>query len=225
MKVNFCFPKDEEIGGNLYYKDPNCKEATKNLMEKCGVTRLIEPNYGSNGMVVSLRTREELDLYDIMNINCPKCDGITVSKELLRECKYGLIARSRDCLLLMLESENFVSLLHISAESLNNGILLNIPFDCKRAVLGPCICDKHYTLEGDVLNTRTSNYKVLRYDKFCYTLPGEEKLHISIKDIVMERLKELNIEVIHNDIRCTYETEELGSLRRNSERANSLIIW
>ncbi len=219
-------PKDEEIGGNLYYKDPNCKEATKNLMSMCDITRLIEPNYGSNGQVMLLRTKEEMDLYDMMNINCPKCDGITVPIELLKSYKYGLIGRARDCLIVALVSEKYATLMHISAESLNKGILFNIPFDCERAVLGPCISGKYYTLEGKALKERTSNYAVLGYDKFCYTLPGEENnLHISIKDIVMQRLSELKIEVVYNDARCTYETEELGSLRRNSEKSNSLIFW
>lgn len=235
-KLNYWLPQDIEIGGNVHSRYPLSKDIRKGIHERCGVINALEPDYYTGGTILTIDTPEIAKMinYEYMEEErpkCVKCNGIMTSLNFLKENHFGMFGRSSDCLMVAIVSDTWAMMLHVSAESLNNGILLGLPLDCEgaKAVMGPCISKENYPLSLELISQRTGNYGALGYNKFC-TEKGEgenQKLYIDIKGITRYTLEKKGIEIIFSDDRCTFATPELGSRRKHEEvpRANALYIW
>lgn len=240
--IAYWMPEDDEIGGNTYFKHPNCRQAINNIYEKQGLKYLIEPNYASTGTCMYVRNLEQVEWLNPFSTAIPKADGICIACDFMRENNIGIFMRPADCLALCILTENDVRVLHVSVESLNNGILMNLPISSKdaSAVLGPCICAKHLTYDlndnrvgseealrstrssYEKFAARTSNYKVLGYDKFITI--NENMAHIDLKGIVRAELEKAGIKIAYDEPKCTV-CDNLGSHRLGNNRANTIVVY
>lgn len=235
-------PEDDEIGGNTYFKHPNCRQAINNICEKKGLKYLIEPNYASTGTCMYVRDLEQVEWLNPFSTAIPKADGICIAHDFMKENNIGIFMRVADCLALCIITESDVRVLHVSVESLNNGILMNLPLSSKDAcaVLGPCICAEHlmYDLNDNRVGSvealrstkssyekflaRTSNYKVLGYDNFITI--DNNMAHIDLKGIVKAELEKTGIDIIYDNSKCTV-CDKLGSHRLGNGRANTIVVF
>jgi hypothetical protein len=235
-KLNYWLPQDNEIGGNVHFQYPLSNEIRTKIHERCGIVNALEPDYDTGGKIITIDTPEiarmiNYEYTEEGKFKCVKCNGILASLDFLKENHFGLYGRSSDCLMVAIVSDTWAMMLHVSAEALNNGILLGLPLDCKgsKAVMGPCISKENYALSSKLVPERTGNYGALGYKKFCEERQegDETKLHIDIRGITKDTLEKKGVEIVFSDERCTFATPELGSHRRPEEfsRANALYIW
>lgn len=223
-------PEYKKIG-NVFFKHEKAKQNIKRLKDERGIDRLLEPNYGhSNNMrhVKTQRTLFELNPY--FN-KYEKCDALHIKRNYLKKHKAGLFIRTADCMAMALIGKYDIYIFHLSVKSLNSGILkiLDTIPDIHRykAVLGPCISAEKYTLEGEeYIHNNTSEFATLGYDKFTYR-DQDNRMHLSILDIVKDTLKSKKVTQVFADERCTFENTELGSCRRDrdSRHDNLMLIY
>lgn len=225
--VNFWLPEETEIGGNVHCRWPGSNEIRRNIHRQLGIVDALEPDYYTGGTILNITDINIAKMIAYEMPTCVKCNGIVASRAFLKENKFGMYGRSSDCLMCAIISDESVWMLHISAEALNNGIMLGLPNMPHNtyAILGPCISKANYFLPEEILKERCFNYPTLGYDKYCSTSDDGDKTHIDIKGIVLEELQKRNIQIAYNDERCTLDSQELGSHRRENNRANPLYIW
>ena len=237
-------PEDSEIEGNTYFNAPNSRQAINNIQCKAILNYLVEPNYGSTGVCMYVRSLEQVKMLDPFSTVIPRADGICMDKEFMKKNRIGIFMRPSDCIALGIITDKDVRILHISVESLNNGILMNLPtsFKYAEAVLGPCICKGHllYDLADNRVGNkralamepssyekfieRTKYYKVFGYDQFIIYNEEHKKAYIDIKGIVKYELKRANIDIVFDDTRCTV-CDSLGSHRLHNSKVNAMVIF
>lgn len=235
-KLNYWLPQDNEIGGNVHPRYPSSNETRQRIHERCGIVNALEPDYDTGGKIINIDTPQIAKMINYEykeegKAKCVKCNGILASLNFLRENHFGMYGRSSDCLMVAIVSDTYAMMLHVSAEALNNGILLGIPPDLRgaKAVMGPCISKPNYALSSKFISERTGNYGALGYNAFCEERQEKDqtKLHIDIKGITKDTLEKKGVEIVFSDDRCTFATPELGSHRKHEQvpRANPLYIW
>ena len=214
--------------GNVFSRAQGSRENIERLIECKGVVGFIEPNVAQTGVMLDVNSIDVAHALNPWNANYTKCDALHVSKEFLKDNNFALFARSADCMMLTLLSEQDVYLLHLSVESINNGILecLRAIEDSKKylAIEGPCISAKEYFLYGDeYIERKTCNYSKLGYmDK---TFVDNKGLHVSIRGIARSVLQQVGVTIVIQDKRCTFGTHSLGSNRRQGiNRHDNVVI-
>lgn len=225
--VKYWLPTDQEIQGNVHVNYPNSRNIRENIHHTLGIVDAMEPDYYTGGTVLRIEDINAADMINYKLKTCVKCNGIVTPKSFMKENHMGVFGRSSDCLMAAIITTHDVWMLHVSAEALNNGIMLNIPtFKLTsrkpQAILGPCISQKNYSLYKDVAETRLSNYETLGYNDFLYE--ENDKIHVDIKGIVIQELLKRNVQIAYNDFRCTYKSN-LGSHRLKNNRANPIYLW
>jgi len=225
--VNFCLPSDEELGGNVHVRYPNSRQIRLQIHETLGIVDAMEPDYYTGGALFYVDDLHTADMINYKLNTCVKCNGIVTTKAFMKENKMGVFGRSSDCLMLAIISPDKVWMLHVSAEALNNGIMLSLPifpigYWLPYAILGPCISWKNYWLSEDIAKERLSNYETLGYSEFVYK--DNDKTYVDIKGIVLQELFKRHIAIGYNDTRCTYDYN-LGSHRLKNNRANPIYLW
>lgn len=219
-------PSLEETG-NVYCK---ASESTKNivkLMKERKLNGFIEPNVGHMSTLIEVSSFDTALNLNPWNADFIKCDAVKISRDYLRLINFGLFARSADCMMLALLSENDVYLLHISVQSLNDGILQILSeenIDCTYvAVEGPCISAEKYFLYGEeYIEKNICNFSNLGYDKHIYY--NDENLHVDIRGIVREELMKRGIKTLVSNNQCTYKNTKLGSNRRDGKNRHDNVM-
>lgn len=223
--VNFWLPEDSEIGGNVHCRYPGSNQVRQNIHKRLGIVDALEPDYYTGGTILNVSNMHIAKMIQYELPTCVKCNGIVAKRSFLRENKLGMYGRSSDCLMLAIIAKEDIWMLHVSAEALNNGILLGLPhMEVAHAILGPCISMKNYSLTEEKAKERLNNYATLGYDKFC-EVSSDNKVSVDIRQIAIHELEKRGITVGYNDTRCTFETSELGSHRRGNGKANPLYVW
>lgn len=237
-------PEDFEIDGNTYFKNPTSRQAINNIQRKAILNYLVEPNYGSTGVCMYVRNIEQVKMLDPFSTAIPRADGICMDREFMKKNRIGIFMRPSDCIALCINTDKDVRILHISVESLNNGILMNLPtsFQHAEAVIGPCICKGHllYDLADNRVGNkralamqpssyekfieRTKYYKVFGYEQFITVDEEHNKARIDIKGIVRHELRKAKIDIVFDDTRCTV-CDSLGSHRLLNNKANAMVIF
>lgn len=214
--------------GNVFYRAQESKENIERLIENTGVIGFIEPNVAQTGVMLEVDSLDIALALNPWNANYTKCDALHISKEFLKDNKLALFGRSADCMMLSLLSDKDVYLLHLSVESINNGILEHIKaINTTReylAIEGPCISAKEYYLYGEeYIARKTSNYSKFGYMDKTYV--DDKGLHVSIRSIVRDVLKQCGISMVIEDRRCTFSNSNLGSNRRQGiNRHDNVVI-
>lgn len=214
--------------GNVFSRAQGSRKNIERLIKNAGVVGFIEPNVAQTGVILDVDSLDVALALNPWNADYTKCDALHVSKEFLKENNFALFARSADCMMLSLLSNQDVYLLHLSVESINNGILehlkgINVRDDYL-AIEGPCISAKEYYLYGDeYIERKTGNYSKLGYmDKTFFDGKG---LHVSIRDIARSVLNEIGVSMVIKDKRCTFSDISLGSNRRQgTSRHDNVVI-
>ena len=176
------------------------KENVLKLQHENNLLRLMEPMYRNSGACFNINNERYMEMLSPFNVNCPGCDGIVANHEFLKINKAGLFMRTSDCAsIVIIEPNNNAYILHASVESLNNGILLNLPkfSDGTIAIIGPSISSKNYYYSLDdkeKIKQRIGNFESLGYSKFTYT--KENNIHISISNIILYALNKLTLKII-----------------------------
>lgn len=218
---------------NLYFKAPNSRENIVNLFSSKGLDGLIEPNIEHKGCIRYIGNFEEAKIFDSWN-KMEYADGICIPYRLMKEHNFGVFARSADSMILTILAEDVLVVLNVSIDSLNHGILKELKdildFNNKETIVafeGPCICSKHLKVYGteEYVNTRLSKYGELGYSKYLHESKnaldtvieplGEKVVHVDLRGIVTEELRDMEIENIFIDDRCTFEDISLGSAKRS----------
>ncbi len=214
--------------GNVFSRAQGSRKNIERLIKNAGVVGFIEPNVAQTGVMLDVDSLDVAFALNPWNADYTKCDALHVSKEFLKENNFALFARSADCMMLSLISNQDVYLLHLSVESINNGILEHLKgIDVSNdylAIEGPCISAKEYYLYGDeYIERKTSNYSKLGYmDK---TFFDDKGLHVSIRGIVRSVLNEIGVSMVLKDKRCTFSHASLGSNRRQgTSRHDNVVI-
>ena len=206
------------------------KENVLKLQHENNLLRLMEPMYRNFGVCFNINNERYMEMLSPFNINCPGCDGIVANHEFLKINKAGLFMRTSDCAsIVIIEPNNNAYILHASVESLNNGILLNLPkfSDGTIAIIGPSISSKNYYYSLDdkeKIKQRIGNFESLGYSKFTYT--KENNIHISISNIILYALNKLNLKIIYNDKNDTFSNLTYGSNRRDgiNRKENVMLV-
>ena len=215
--------------GNVYCKAPESRKNIIKLMEQRNLKGFIEPNVGQTATLIDVKSLEIANELHPWAADYTRCDALRIPKKILKENNYGVLARSADCMMLALISKEDVFLLHLSVQSINNGIL-EILKKCKiddryTAVGGVCISSKNYFLYGEeYIKNMTCNFKKYGYDKFVFW--DESQLHIDIRGIARYALEQQGIKEIVFNNKCTFEDLSLGSNRREgpARHDNVMII-
>lgn len=213
---------------NVFCRAKGSRKNIERLIERTGVSGFIEPNIAQTGVMLDVDSLDIALALNPWNANYTKCDGLHVSKKFLKENNLAIFGRSADCMMLSLLSEQDAYLLHLSVESINNGILEHLKcIDNSKeyiAIQGPCISAKEYYLYGEEYIAR----KINNYSKFGYidkTYADDKGLHISIRSIVRDVLKQCGISMVIEDRRCTFSNSSLGSNRRQGiNRHDNVVI-
>lgn len=214
--------------GNVFCRASDSKQNVERLILQTGVNGFIEPNVGQTGTMLEVDTVEVALALNPWNANFTKCDALHISVDFLKKNKFALFARSADCMMLSLLSEQDVYLLHLSVESINNGILEHLKsVDTSReylAIEGPCISAKEYYLYGeDYIMSKTGNYAKLGYMDRTYL--DDKGLHVDIRGIARDALRKCGISMVIEDKRCTFSNTSLGSNRRQgANRYDNVVI-
>lgn len=213
--------------GNVFSRAQGSRENIEQLIENTGVIGFIEPNVAQTGAMLEVDNLEIALALNPWNANYTKCDALHISKEFLKDNNFALFGRSADCMMLSLLSEKDVYLLHLSVESINNGILEHIKGinarDNYLAIEGPCISAKEYYLCGEeYISRKTGNYSKLGYMDKTYV--DDKGLHISIRGIAREVLKQCGITMVLKDRRCTFANICLGSNRRQGANRHDNVV-
>ena len=217
-----------EKTGNVFFRANGSRENIERLIVQTGVNGFIEPNVGQTGTMLEVNTIEVALALNPWNANYIKCDALHISVDFLKKNNFAIFARSADCMMLSLLSEQDVYLLHLSVESINNGILkLLDTLDASRnylAIEGPCISAKEYYLYGeDYIMNKTCNYAKLGYMDRTYL--DDKGLHIDIRGIARDALKKCGVSMVVEDKRCTFSDTRLGSNRRQgASRHDNVVI-
>lgn len=213
--------------GNVFSRAQGSRENIECLIKKTGVVGFIEPNIAQTGVMLEVDSLDVALALNPWNADYTKCDALHVSKAFLKDNNFALFARSADCMMLTLLSEQDVYLLHLSVESINNGILEHLrDIDVSKeylAIEGPCISAKEYYLYGDgYIERKTSNYSKFGYmDK---TFFDDRGLHVSIRGIVRAVLRQCGISMMLEDRRCTFANTSLGSNRRQGANRHDNVV-
>lgn len=214
--------------GNVFSRAQGSRENIERLIENIGVAGFIEPNVAQTGVMLEVDSLKVAQALNPWNADYIKCDALHASKAFLKDNNFALFARSADCMMLSLLSEQDVYLLHLSVESINNGILEHLKGIVNSkdyiAIAGPCISAEQYFLYGEkYIESKTCNYSKLGYmDK---TFVDDKGLHVSIRGIAISVLKQMGIPLILQDKRCTFKDTTLGSNRRQgSKRHDNVVI-
>lgn len=230
-RLNYWLPQDKEIGGNVHFRFPNSNKIRSNIHKRCGIIQALEPDYYTGGTIITVDNLSVARMINYEKPSCVKCNGLLTSIDFLKRNRFGMYGRSSDCLMVAIVTEEIAIMLHVSAESLNNGILLSLPLNLRgaQAIMGPCISKNNYPLSDEYIEKRTKNYKTLGYDSFCSEegTGSNRQLFIDIKSITKAVLQEKGIDILFSDERCTFDETSLGSHRRKGEvpKANPLYIW
>ena len=213
--------------GNVFCKAQGSRENIERLIEKAGVAGFIEPNVAQTGKILEVDSLEVALALNPWNADFTKCDALHINKEFLKDNNFALFGRSADCMMLSLLSEKDVYLLHLSVESINNGILEHIKGinarDNYLAIEGPCISAKEYYLYGEeYIARKTGNYSKLGYMGKTYV--DDKGLHISIRGIARDALKQCGITMVLQDRRCTFANIGLGSNRRQGANRHDNVV-
>lgn len=213
--------------GNVFSRAQGSRENIERLIENTGVIGFIEPNVAQTGVMLEVDSLDIALALNPWNAKYTKCDALHISKEFLKDNKLALFGRSADCMMLSLLSEKDVYLLHLSVESINNGILEHIKaINTTReylAIEGPCISAKEYYLYGDeYIARKTSNYSKVGYMDKTYV--DDKGLHVSIRSIVRDVLKQCGISMVIEDRRCTFSNSSLGSNRRQGANRHDNVV-
>ncbi|MBQ8044569.1 MAG: laccase domain-containing protein [Clostridia bacterium] len=213
--------------GNVFFRANGSRENIERLIRECGVNAFIEPNVGQTGTMLEVDTVDVALALNPWNANYTKCDALHISVDFLKKNNFALFARSADCMMLSLLSQQDVYLLHLSVESINNGILRLLDMlDASKnylAIEGPCISAEEYYLYGDqYIANKTGNYAKLGYmDRTCL---GDKGLHIDIRGIARDVLKKCGISMVVEDKRCTFSDASLGSNRRQGANRHDNVV-
>jgi len=213
--------------GNVFARAQGSRKNIEQLIENTGVAGFIEPNIAQGGVMLEVESVDVAFALNPWNTDYTKCDALHVSKEFLKDNNFALFARSADCMMLTLLSEKDVYLLHLSVESINNGILERLRgIDTSKeylAIEGPCISAKEYYLYGDeYIERKTGNYSNLGYmDK---TFFDDKGLQVSIRGIARDVLKQCGISMVLEDRRCTFANPLLGSNRRQGANRHDNVV-
>ena len=213
--------------GNVFYRAQGSKENIERLIQDTGVDGFIEPNVAQTGVMLEVDSLDIALALNPWNAKYTKCDALHISKEFLKDNKLALFGRSADCMMLSLISKKDIYLLHLSVESINNGILEHIKaINTTReylAIEGPCISAKEYYLYGEeYIARKTGNYSKLGYIDKTYV--DDKGIHISIRDIARDALKQCGITMVLQDRRCTFANIGLGSNRRQGANRHDNVV-
>ena len=212
-------------------KEENLKEESRENIERLvadtGVVAFIEPNAGRTGVLLEIDSLEVALALNPWTVDYTYCDAIHVSVDFLKSNNLALFTRSADCMMLTLLSEQDVYLFHLSAESINNGILEHLKsIDTSKEYLAievPCISASEYYLYGEeYIANKTSNY--LKFGYMDKTYFDDKGLHIDIRGIARAALKNGGIRRVIEDKRCTFKDTSLGSNRRQGVNRHDNVI-
>lgn len=140
----------------------------------------------------------------------PDCDGLITTTSGLT-----LAVQVADCIPLLLKSDNCVAAVHVGRKGLMNGITsktISMMGDVSdgeiSALIGPHICALCYEVGQDLFDVVRES----RPDACAQTRDGKPSL--DLRTSLSRELEELGVQVRH-DMRCTVETPDLYSYRRD----------
>lgn len=222
---------DDLQGYNPYYASPTCKEALGCIEKVTETNGFLEPNYGGTNNILKVPADADDNDYEKLSpwsTECEPCDGIIIEKEVLKRDHKALLLRSRDNLMLMMHDDYQIAVLSIGVNTLNKGILKELP-DFKGNVhvaMSACIRPEHLFYDFDHV-TAISNFHIHGY--FHFLSPYQGNFYIDIRKIVKYELskKYPNFVIDLEDDRDTYLCPKLYSMRKKTKpvSANCMIIW
>lgn len=147
----------------------------------------------------------------------------------------GLSIMTADCAPIALFDDDChqIACIHAGWQGLTKGIIKNT-FDEFRhknikAVMGACISQANYeitkTLANDIVQSVTEKHLVdLSFDELYQAIvidKAHDKCLMDIVQLAKLQLAHLNIELVHNDIACSYDEPSLYSYRQQTHASKS----
>lgn len=164
-----------------------------------------------HGPIVFMNQTHSADVCVVQDdVATPNCDALITTTPRL-----SLAVQVADCIPLLLRSKEVVAAVHVGRKGLMNGIsekTISIMREMSdsdiSAVIGPHICALCYEVGQDLFD----GVKASRPDACATTRNGRPSL--DLRTSLANELEELGVEVSH-DLRCTVESPELYSYRRD----------
>jgi YfiH family protein len=181
------------------------------ISEKFGPTQYMSQVHGNRVTIIEEVT-DEIPTSDALITGIP---GITLAV---------MIA---DCIPLLLTSAGAVAAVHVGRKGLLNRVtektvevMREISDEQISATIGPAICGSCYEVSEEIFNEVTA----IHPESASQTPIGTPALDL-VKALISD-LRKMGIEKIDNQVRCTYESPDLFSYRRDSVTGRQAgLVW
>jgi polyphenol oxidase len=199
------------LGGHVSDRPEDVASNRKIISDKFGVTQYMNQVHGNRVAIIE-EVIDEVPTSDALVTGIP---GIT------------LAVMVADCIPLLLTSKGAVGAVHVGRKGLLNRVtektievMREISDGQISATIGPAICGTCYEVSEEIFNEVTSSHP----ESASKTSQGTPALDL-VKALISD-LDELGIEEIDNQMRCTFESQDLFSYRRNRVTGRQAgLVW